>query len=54
MKFGCFSSGLKAINDQEGETQKRIKTAYVECIESREAKLAMLTGDVPVLEVESL
>jgi len=49
-----FQQWLKAIDEHEGETQKRIKVAYEECIASREAKLAMLHGDIPVLEVEPI
>lgn len=49
-----FEQWLKAIDDQAGETQKRIKTAYIECIESRKEQLAMLSGDIPILEVETI
>jgi predicted RNase H-like nuclease (RuvC/YqgF family) len=47
-----FQQWLKAVEGQEGETHKRIRTAYLECIESREAQLAILKGDVPMLDLE--
>lgn len=34
-----FEQWLAAIENQSGETQKRIKVAYQECISSRKAKL---------------
>ena len=40
-----FQQWLKAIDDQQDETQTRIQRAYKECIDARMAKLAELESE---------
>lgn len=41
-----FEQWLTAIDEQDSDTQKRIKVAYQECIVSRKAKLDELESQV--------
>jgi len=40
-----FQQWLKAIDDQQDETQTRIQRAYKECIDARMAKLSELESE---------
>jgi hypothetical protein len=43
-----FEQWLTAIDNQDGDTQKRIKVAYQECIVARKAKLDELESQLSV------
>jgi len=47
-----FEQWLTAVDDQAGETQKRIKVAYQECIASRKAKVFELESQQTAQQLE--